>query len=741
MRGLLTSRDGQGAAPARVPRASMSGGLAWHGSIAEMNQLGKYRIVRELGRGAMGVVYEGYDSAIERRVAIKVVRAEELDGAELPCLLLRLRREAQAAGRLNHPGIVTVFDYGEDLLTPGHPVAFIAMELVDGRDLKKLLDEGRHFDLGESTRLVSSVLEALKHAHDRGVVHRDIKPANIMLLPGGAIKVADFGVARLDNSELTREGTVIGSPQYMSPEQLMGLAVDSRSDLYSCGVLLYQLLTGGRPFTGSYATVIQKVLNEEPVPPSAANASLDPAWDALLRRAMAKTADARFQTATEFAAALVRVAEASAAGGPEATVMLSAQVAPVARATDSSARDMAGQSSTRTADVRVLPDAIEDEVSEQREAEAVRPRHAEALDMPLVGSNRARLVVGGLLACGAMLSGYLLVRSSAGLQQASVVSHRAAPPVDASRVAASQPAPLERVALASGYSSPEAPPPLERDWAARIAALESSPPPDLQSGLAELLDADRHQRASLEKLAVALGQSGRSAAMAMGVANGNIKFFLRVRPFGVEAQGLAARECNAAVATPCELVFADGRFQPAAFAAMARTLGSRPVAEVRLDLMRSVEQALAESRVRANAGAAAAEWAQARAALTALDGGATLVSALTTLLSVHRSDEFAAIAGLQDAVRRLRWKSALALGENNGALVLGNSSNEASVAFANDAALEACSRTTTTPCVVVMTDGQFNPAAFRQLSLRLGARPQAETRQDFLDTLRRAELR
>jgi tRNA A-37 threonylcarbamoyl transferase component Bud32 len=716
MRGLLTSPDAPGAALAHLAGFGVPGDLAWHDSIVGMDQLGKYRVVRELGRGTMGVVYEGYDSAIERRVAIKVVREAELDGAELPGLLSRLRREAQAAGRLNHPGIVTVFDYGEDLRTPGRPVAFIAMELVEGRDLKRLLDEGRHFDLDAAMRLMASVLEALKHAHDRGVVHRDVKPANIMLLPDGAIKVADFGVARLDNSDLTREGTVIGSPQYMSPEQLMGLAVDSRSDLYSCGVLLYQLLTGSRPFTGSYATVMQKVLNEEPAPPSVVNASLDPAWDAFLRKAMAKSAHARFQTADEFAAALVRVAEAAAAGGHEDTVMLPARIEPSAS-----------------------PEPPEDSAPEQREVEAVRRRLAEAPALPSRGSGRARFVVGGLLACGALLAGYVLVRPSTRHPQVAVASRRVAPPAETGRVVASQPAAPEPVALAP-TAAIETPPPSERDWGSRIAALEASPPKDLQSGLAELLDADRHQRASLGELAAALAQSGRRAAMAMGEADGDIQFVVRVRPFGAEAQAMATRKCEAVVAKSCELVFADGRFQPAAFTSMARTLGSRPVAEVRLDLMRGVEQTLAENRARASADAATAEWAKARAALTAAGGGATLTSALTTLLNVQRGDELAAIVGLQDAVGRLRWKSALALGENDGALVMGNSSNEPSVAFADDAALETCSRAAATSCVVVMTDGQFDPAAFRQLSSRIGARSQAATRQAFFDTLRKAAL-
>ncbi|MEP7301854.1 MAG: protein kinase, partial [Caldimonas sp.] len=280
-------------------------------------RLGKYLIRRELGRGAMGIVYEGYDPLIERAVAIKVLRLDDAN-AELDSeLRLRFRREAQAAGRLSHPGIVAVYEYGEEA---GTNSAFIAMELVEGHDLKGRFDAGQRFSLAETGRIMDDLLGALQHAHERGVVHRDIKPANIILLADGSVKVADFGIAKLDTSELTQLGSVLGTVSHMSPEQLTGEAVDRRSDLFSCAVILYQLLTGARAFTGSPATVMHKVLHEQPPAPSTLVATLPRGLDAVVRKAMAKAPAERYPSAVEFASAL-RSALASLAD-PDATVKL-----------------------------------------------------------------------------------------------------------------------------------------------------------------------------------------------------------------------------------------------------------------------------------------------------------------------------------------------------------------------------------------------------------------------------------
>jgi TPR repeat protein/tRNA A-37 threonylcarbamoyl transferase component Bud32 len=315
---------------------------------APPERLGKYLIRRELGRGAMGVVYEGYDPLIERAVAIKVLRIDEANAQLDAELRMRFRREAQAAGRLSHPNIVSVYEYGEEA---GSSSAFIAMELVEGRDLKSLFDAGTRFALADAGRIMSELLSAMQHAHVRGVVHRDIKPANIILLADGSVKVADFGIAKLDTSELTQLGSVLGTVSHMSPEQLTGDAVDRRSDLFSCGVILYQLLTGERAFSGSPATVMHKVLHEQPAPPSSVVAALPRPLDAVVRKAMAKTPAERYPDADAFAAALrAAIAGAAASAAPasadadaDATVLLPrAPAAAPARSAPSRAPVVAG---------------------------------------------------------------------------------------------------------------------------------------------------------------------------------------------------------------------------------------------------------------------------------------------------------------------------------------------------------------------------------------------------------------
>ncbi|MGF1615141.1 MAG: serine/threonine protein kinase [Gammaproteobacteria bacterium] len=267
--------------------------------------LGKFQVRRELGAGGMGVVYEGFDPAIGRRVALKVVQPSRLTQPEAAVeFLTRFRREAQAAGRLSHPNIVSVYEYGEE--QPG--VSFIAMEFVEGRELKDSFDKGERFPIPQVQRLMDQLLDALEYSHRHGVVHRDIKPANIIVLADGTLKVADFGIARLESSTLTQAGAAIGTPGYMSPEQFGGQTVDARSDLFSCGVVLYQLLTGERPFAGeSFTTVMHKTLRENPLPPSELNVQVPHAFDSVVSKALAKRPEERFQTAAEFKAALLSV--------------------------------------------------------------------------------------------------------------------------------------------------------------------------------------------------------------------------------------------------------------------------------------------------------------------------------------------------------------------------------------------------------------------------------------------------
>ncbi len=299
-------------------------------AMTSFTRLGKYAIRRELGKGAMGIVYEGFDPQIERTVAIKTILPSQLKGEEATQVLARFKREAQAAGRLNHPGIVAVYDYGEEFADDDHTmvagedaqarqrVAYIAMEFVKGRELRDFFEANERFALKDVERLMVEVLDALGHAHANGVVHRDIKPANLIVLADGKIKVADFGIARVEKSELTQVGTVMGTPAYMSPEQFMGQPVDGRSDIFSCGVILYQFLTGEKPFTGNSTTIMYKVLHEEPLAPSLLNVALPAAFDAVVKKAMAKNPDERYQSAQEFAQAIKTTLGAAPAMGAAA---------------------------------------------------------------------------------------------------------------------------------------------------------------------------------------------------------------------------------------------------------------------------------------------------------------------------------------------------------------------------------------------------------------------------------------
>jgi serine/threonine protein kinase len=314
-----------------------------------ITQLGKYEIRRELGKGAMGVVYEGYDPVLQRRVAIKTILPSQLVKGEAADIMARFKREAQAAGRLNHPGVVAVYDYGEAIASSdqtrivqpggdglaGQLVAFIAMEFVQGQELKDHFEANECFTPTESARIMGEILDALAHSHGQGVIHRDIKPANLIMLADGRVKIADFGIARTETSELTQAGTVLGTPAYMSPEQFLGQRVDARSDLFACGIILYQFLTGEKPFTGNPTTIMYKVLREEPLPPCTLNMMLPPIWNEVLKTAMAKHPDDRFQSAVEFGAA-IREALAHHGSGPlvppSQSAVLSSQAAPLGRA-------------------------------------------------------------------------------------------------------------------------------------------------------------------------------------------------------------------------------------------------------------------------------------------------------------------------------------------------------------------------------------------------------------------------
>ena len=270
--------------------------------MAVLKQLGKYKIVEVIGKGAMGVVYKGYDPVLERPVALKAVRKELVDPDLAEQIIARFKNEALAASRLTHPGIVGIYDYGET-----KQLAYIAMEFVQGRGLRDFLARQERFGLRDVMTIMRQLLDALDYAHDHGVVHRDIKPANIIMTANGSLKLADFGIARIDRSNLTQLGSIMGTPAYMSPEQYAGQQVDRRSDIFSCGVVLYELLTGVKPFEGPTETIGYKICHEPHRNPSEINPQgVPPVFDAILTKALAKKPEDRYANAREFAKALTK---------------------------------------------------------------------------------------------------------------------------------------------------------------------------------------------------------------------------------------------------------------------------------------------------------------------------------------------------------------------------------------------------------------------------------------------------
>jgi serine/threonine-protein kinase len=265
-------------------------------------KIGKYRIDGVLGSGAMGVVYKAWDANIARTVALKTIRRELLDdlrGLQESEIVARFRNEAQASGRLLHPNIVAVYDFGEM-----EDTTYIAMEYVDGTPLSAFLGKDAPMDLAAGVTCITQLLRALDYAHARGVVHRDIKPANILITADAQVKITDFGIARIESSTLTQVGAVIGTPSYMSPEQFRGDSVDGRSDLFAVGILLYQMITGVRPFSGAASAVMHQIINDTPAAPSALRPGLHPAFDAVVLKAMAKRAEDRYPSAQAFLEAL-----------------------------------------------------------------------------------------------------------------------------------------------------------------------------------------------------------------------------------------------------------------------------------------------------------------------------------------------------------------------------------------------------------------------------------------------------
>jgi serine/threonine-protein kinase len=293
--------------------SSQGGTLVLEGSGVEKPMLGRYEVERELGKGAMGAVYLGKDPKISRIVAIKTMAlSQEFEEDELQEVKDRFFREAETAGRLTHPHIVTIYDAGEE-----HDLAYIAMEFLKGSDLNKYIKKTSLLPHAKVLELIRRAADALNYAHGNNVVHRDIKPANIMWDPEtDSMKITDFGIARITDSSKTKTGMVLGTPSYMSPEQLAGKKVGGQSDLFSLGVMLFQMVTGELPFTGdSMATLMYKITNEAHPAPELINPDVPRCITVIINRALDKDTEKRYHTGAQMSADIGKCLKILAAEG------------------------------------------------------------------------------------------------------------------------------------------------------------------------------------------------------------------------------------------------------------------------------------------------------------------------------------------------------------------------------------------------------------------------------------------
>jgi predicted Ser/Thr protein kinase len=403
--------------------------------------VGRYEITGELGRGAMGVVYKATDPTIGRTVALKTMRLD-VHGLETAEIVGRFKNEARAAGLLNHPNIVTIYDAGEH-----EGIFYIAMEFMEGITLQQVLDEKRILDADEAIRFSREICEGLDYAHAHGIVHRDVKPANIMITSRGMVKIMDFGIAKAGGS-MTSTGQVLGTPNYMSPEQVKGRSLDGRSDLFSFGVILYEMLTGEKPFVGqNVTTIIYKIVNETPIPPHDLDAAIHPGLNAIVIKALAKSPDERYQSGAELVRdlenykiagatfqATAALAQPAASHASEKTVVLPMRV-------------VAG-SAVRAAEPETMP--VRSPVPLRQPAAAARPSRR--------GGLMAALVV--LLVLGIAVGGYALYRARVKMRQleAQVKSNEAQsaqPQVAQPQVAQPSPAPAASATPADTVIPPD----------------------------------------------------------------------------------------------------------------------------------------------------------------------------------------------------------------------------------------------------------------------------------------------
>jgi serine/threonine-protein kinase len=370
--------------------------------MTTVTKAGRYEIVGELGRGAMGVVYKAMDPVIGRTVAVKTIKlSAEGTGLSRPELLVRFQTEARAAGLLTHPNIVVVFDAGEE-----DGLYYITMELVEGKSLQALLDSGQAFPLPRTLRIMEQTCGALQFAHERNVVHRDIKPANLMLTADDTVKITDFGTAKiLQFGTVQQTAHVMGTPSYMSPEQVKGRAVDGRSDIFSLGVMLYEMVTGEKPFPGqNITTVIYKIVNEDPVPPRQIDPSIHPGISAVVMRALEKEPEQRYQNCREMLEDLKNYRSITGGGNPQSTmVMGGGSPAATVISTNAGARGMGGEDQAVAATTRTLSARASGpgQTPVLRRTGTIAPVQEPPKKKSLVGTIFAALLLLGVIAYGA----------------------------------------------------------------------------------------------------------------------------------------------------------------------------------------------------------------------------------------------------------------------------------------------------------------------------------------------------
>jgi serine/threonine protein kinase len=349
--------------------------------VSTITKAGRYELREELGRGAMGVVYRAHDPVIGRDVAVKTMHlSEEGTGMSRGELVGRFQTEARAAGLLAHPNIVAIYDAGEE-----EGLFYITMEMVEGRSLQTLIDARQLFPLPRVMRLMEQVCSALDFAHQHNVVHRDIKPANLVLTADDVVKITDFGTAKILQFGTAQTVHVMGTPSYMSPEQVKGKPVDGRSDIFSLGVILYELMTGEKPFPGqNITTVIYKIINEDPIPPRSLDSSIHPGLSAVISRALAKGPGSRFQTCRELLDALKNYHEMVSPEKSARMAVVPAQTtAPVVRTRSFPARTSNAPSTTQPQEAEtplqfISPDTLKAE-------EASKKRGSMILSLILLG--------------------------------------------------------------------------------------------------------------------------------------------------------------------------------------------------------------------------------------------------------------------------------------------------------------------------------------------------------------------